>query len=59
MQLTYRGARYTISNQSIEIIDTDLTGSFLGVRYRIKSTKIERSQRQKQPLSYRMVKYFA
>ncbi|MEO1389931.1 MAG: DUF4278 domain-containing protein [Cyanobacteria bacterium J06634_6] len=57
MQLTYRGAKYTVQTQSIEIVETAQSTSFLGARCRIRAAKLGVPQRSGQTLSYRLNKY--
>ncbi len=59
MQLTYRGTRYTVDNQPVEIVETPLTGRFLGARFQIKAAKCHPPKRQSQQLSYRLTRYSA
>ena len=59
MQLTYRGAKYTVPTQSIGIAETAQSGRFLGARFQIKAAKSALPCRSGQTLSYRLIKYSA
>ena len=37
MQLTYRGARYAVRHQAVKTVEIDLTSTFKGAAYPIRS----------------------
>lgn len=59
MQLTYRGAHYTLRQQPIEMVETAQTGRFLGARFCLRVAKEIAPQPSHQRLIYRLVDYTA
>ena len=58
-QLVYRGARYSVRNQAVKTVETQLEGQFRGARYRINASQENTVERMPQRLSYRLVRYTA
>ncbi|NEQ53326.1 MAG: DUF4278 domain-containing protein [Leptolyngbya sp. SIO3F4] len=59
MKLTYLGASYTPSVQSIETIETDTELSFMGRTFKMRTPKALPTQPASRSLTYRGIRYNA
>lgn len=59
MKLTYLGASYTPSAQTIETVETDTELRFMGRTFRMRAPKAMPAQSASRSLTYRGVRYSA
>ena len=59
MKLTYLGASYTPSTQTVETIETDTELSFMGRPFKMRAPKAMPAQPAGRRITYRGVRYSA
>ena len=59
MKLTYHGASYTPSAQTVETVETDTELSFMGRTFKMRAPKATPTQPAGRSLTYRGIRYTA